>query len=312
MIPNADGVEPNEFTNLSGGATAWFRRMAAALKDVLRRFPYRVVHRSRVAPGDLLDFDVLEKGVYDYVPKGTHVHGPKSDFLLIRKNRYRVSLLPGQSMQTEWGVGWITEDNAAASYDRLWGDDDLLAKFHAEGDGVRKKLIEEIADHVAPLTCESARVVDVGCGVGDLLVALRNRRPLIRTFGCDFSERAVAGAQARLPEGQFVRHVIADLPYGSQAFDVVLCTDTLEHLDQPARVVEELVRVCAPGGVVVIVVPDGAVDDFSGHLWFWSDHALEAFLRPWRPEIKRLPVTKELMAVIQSPSRSTRGAGGVH
>jgi 2-polyprenyl-3-methyl-5-hydroxy-6-metoxy-1,4-benzoquinol methylase len=312
MIPNADGVEAKEFMNRSGGATAWLRRMAATLKNVMRRFPYRVVHQSRVAHGDLSNFDVVEKGVYDYVPKGTHVYGPKSDFLLIRKNRYRVSLLPGQPMQTEWGVGWITEDNAAASYDRLWGDDQLLARFHAEGEGVRTKLTEEIADHVAPLTGESAQVVDVGCGVGDLLVALRSRRPSIRTFGCDFSERAVARAQTRLPEGQFVRHVIADLPYDSQAFDVVLCTDTLEHLEQPARVVEELVRICAPGGVVVIVVPDGAVDDFSGHRWFWSDRALQAFLQPWIPDIKRLPVTKELMAVIQAPSRSTCGAGGVH
>lgn len=312
MLSGADGIGPNECTSPSGGSAAWLRRMAAALKCVMRRFPYRVVHRSRVAPGDLSNCDIVEKGAYDYVPKDTHVYGPKSDYLLLKKNRYRVSLLPGQPKQTEWGVGWITEDNAAASYDRLWGDDDLLAQFHAEGDGVRTKLIEEIADHVAPLTGESARVVDVGCGVGDLLVALRNRRPLISTFGCDFSERAVAGAQARLPEGEFVRHVIEDLPYDSRAFDVVLCTDTLEHLDQPVRVVEELVRICAPGGVVVIVVPDGAVDNFSGHLWFWSDHALKAFLQPWTPDIRRLPVTKELMAVIHAPSRSTGGAGGIH
>ncbi len=302
-----DSAEARRSTNTTG----WIRRIAAALRKALGRFPYRIVHRSRVAAGDLSKYDVMEKGMYDFVPKGTHVHGPKSEFLLIRKNRYRLSLIPGQSKRTDCGVGWITEDNAATSYDQLWGDQTLLSQFHAEGEGVRRKLIEEIADHVAPLIADCARVVDIGCGVGDLLMALRNRRPSIKTFGCDFSEKAVAGAKARLPEGEFVRHVIKDLPYGNQAFDVVLCTDTLEHLEQPALVVEELVRICAAGGIVVIVVPDGDVDDFSGHLWFWGDRALRTFLGPWTSDIKRLPKTKELMAVIRVPSQASCAAEAI-
>lgn len=288
----------------------WLWRGAAALRGVARRFPYRIAHRSRVAANNLSSYDVVEKGLYDYVPKGTYVYGQRSEFLLIRKNRYRLSLLPDQAKREGCGVGWIAEDNTASSYDELWGNDDLLSRFRAEGDGVRTRLMEEIADHVAPLTREHARVVDVGCGVGDLLVALRGRHPSIKTYGCDFSEKAVTGAKARLPEGEFVRHAISDLPYNSQVFDVVLCTDTLEHLDQPARVVEELVRICAPGGIVVIVVPDGAVDDFSGHLWFWSDDSFGTFLSPWTSDIKRLPETKELMAVIQVPTRSNSGVAG--
>jgi 2-polyprenyl-3-methyl-5-hydroxy-6-metoxy-1,4-benzoquinol methylase len=297
---NAEAVADNAH---AGGRTRyvlnWVEGCLRKLLYLARRFPYRIAHRSRVAADNLSRYDMVEKGLYDYVPKGTYVYGPRSEYLIIRKNRYRIILLPDQVKRTDCGVGWITEDNAASSYDQLWGDDKILSQFRLEGDGVRTRLIEEIADHVAPLTTEAARVVDVGCGVGDLLVALRRRCPSIATHGCDFSQKAVAGAQERLPDGVFLKHAISLLPYGSQSFEVVLCTDTLEHLEQPRLVVEELVRICVPGGVVVIVVPDGAVDDFIGHLWFWSEKSLGKFLATWRPTVQKLPQTKELLAVIR-------------
>lgn len=297
---NAEAVAD---TAHAGGRTRytlnWVEGCLRKLLHLARRFPYRIAHRSRVAGDNLSRYDMVEKECYDYVPKGTYVYGPRSEYLIVKKNRYRITLLPDQEKRTDCGVGWITEDNSASSYDQLWGDDKILSQFRSEGDGVRTRLIEEIADHVAPLTTEAARVIDVGCGVGDLLVALRRRCPSIATHGCDFSEKAIAGAQERLPDGGFLRLVISRLPYGSQEFDVVLCTDTLEHLEQPGQVVEELVRICLPGGVVVIVVPDGAVDDFIGHFWFWSETSLCKFLAPWKPTVTKLPQTKELLAVIR-------------
>ena len=297
---NVEAVTDNAH---AGGRTrcvpTWVEGCLRKLLHLARRFPCRIAHRSRVSGENLSRYDKVEKEYYDYIPKGTYVYGPRSECLIIQKNRYRISLLPDQEKRTDCGVGWITEDNAVSSYDQLWGDDKILSQFRSEGDGVRGKLIEEIADHVAPLTTEAARVIDVGCGVGDLLVALRRRCPSIVTYGCDFSEKAIAGAQERLPDGEFLKLAISRFPYDSQAFEVVLCTDTLEHLEKPGQVVEELVRICLPGGVVVIVVPDGEVDDFIGHLWFWSETSLRKFLAPWRPTVQKLPQTKELLAVVR-------------
>lgn len=282
----------------------WMETCLRKMFVVARRFPYRIAHRSRIAAIDLSQYDMIQKGLYDYVPKGSHVYGPRSEFLMIRKNRYRLSLLPGQEKRTEYGVGWLTEDNAASSYDQLWGDGHLLSKFRSEGDGVRTKLIEEIVDVAAPLVSGAGRVVDVGCGVGDLLVALKRRCPSVIPYGCDFSEKAIAGAKACMSDGEFVQHTILDLPYPHRSFDVVLCTDTLEHLEQPRVVVAELVRVCAPGGAVVIVVPDGDVDDFCGHLWFWSEQSLGKFLAQWNATVGKLPQTKELLAIIRMAPES--------
>ena len=44
---------------------------------------------------------------------------------------------------------------------------------------------------------------------------------------------------------------VEDLPVGDGSFDVVLCTQVLEHCDDPARAVAELRRVTAPGGRVL-------------------------------------------------------------
>ncbi len=245
-------------------------------------------------------FDRIPKGAYDYVPKGTCVFGPADRFLLVPKNRYRVVLLPGQSAGAELGVGWITEENTPDGYDRLWGDAGNLEAFRAEGEHVRDKLTVEIIDAIVADVGTQANVVDIGCGVGDLLVEMRKRRPGVSVSGLDFSARAIQGAKAILPDGTFVQHVIErELPYPDATFDVVLCTDVLEHLEHPLDVASELVRICRPGGIVAIVVPDGDVDQFFGHIWFWNQESLTRLLSPWKAQVMRLPETREFLALIR-------------
>ncbi len=253
-------------------------------------------------------WDHIPQGQYDYVPKGTYVYGPADQFLLVPKNRYRAVLLPDQTTSADLGVGWITEDNTAAGYDQLWGDQANVAAFREEADGVREKLTREIVDHVEASIADGADVVDIGCGVGDLLAEVRRRRPRVAVSGLDFSQKAVDAAAIAFPDGQFRRFVIdRTLPYDTAAFDIVMCTDVLEHLERPKAIAAELVRICRPGGLVVIVVPDGDVDQFLGHYWFWNEESLRAMLAEWNPEVMRLPVTGEFIARIDiTPDMSGR------
>lgn len=244
-------------------------------------------------------WDHIPQGQYDYVPKGSYVFGPANRFLLLPKNRYRAALLPDQSLSADLGVGWITEDNSAEAYDQLWGDSSNLDLFRAEAEGVRERLTVEIIDCLEERISAHSSVVDIGCGVGDLLSELRKRLPGVSVAGLDFSGKAVEGAQEAIPDGRFRQFVIEQtLPYDNASFDVVMCTDVLEHLEYPKLVVAELVRICQPGGLVAIVVPDGDVDQFFGHYWFWSEQGLRALLADWDATVSRLPQTREFMACI--------------
>src|SRR4051794_15677308 len=83
---------------------------------------------------------------------------------------------------------------------------------------------------------EGARVLDVGCGVKPYEPWFRGRASSY--VGVDIAEN---------PDADVVG-VVEDLPIEDGSFDVVLCSQVLEHCDDPAQAVRELRRVTAPGG----------------------------------------------------------------
>jgi ubiquinone/menaquinone biosynthesis C-methylase UbiE len=109
--------------------------------------------------------------------------------------------------------------------------------------------------------CAGARAIDVGCGLGDdarALSRLVGRRGQV--VGLDASEamleRARARCQARDGPVVFIAGDAHELPFDADSFDAARVERTLQHLEDPARVVSELVRVTRPGGVVLAHEPD--------------------------------------------------------
>lgn len=101
-------------------------------------------------------------------------------------------------------------------------------------------------------TLGATRMLDAGCGEGHALVWLADTLPP-DVVGFDLNPDAVAHCAALHPSGTFTVEDIHDLPYDDGTFDVVLCMEVLEHLDDPAVALSELVRVCS--GHLVLSVP---------------------------------------------------------
>ena len=107
-----------------------------------------------------------------------------------------------------------------------------------------------LGELVAPL--RPASTLDAGCGEGETLVRLG---PLLgeRIAAVDLSAYSVGRAAERLPAVDTQVASVTDLPFADSSFDLVLCLEVLEHLDDPAAAVRELARVAAAG--VVVSVP---------------------------------------------------------
>ena len=107
------------------------------------------------------------------------------------------------------------------------------------------------------------RILDVGCGVKPYLPFFSSAREYV---GVDVVPNSHADVIAPIEE----------LPFEDGAFDVVLCIQVLEHVDDPAHAVRELRRVCAPGGRVLASTHGTQVYHPSpADYWRWTHTGLE-------------------------------------
>lgn len=151
------------------------------------------------------------------------------------------------------------------------------------------------------------RVIDVGCGTGHLLLALSNRlHTPLRLYGLDFSDSAVRRSRQLVPSVEFVVASAYELPYPDDNFDMVTCTETLEHLQWPEEALKEMFRVLKPGGQLVVTVPDGTKDDWDGHANFWSAAGLRRLLLPFGVQrVVPVPPDGDLLAHVTKCERPT-------
>src|SRR5207248_2061213 len=99
--------------------------------------------------------------------------------------------------------------------------------------------------------------LDLGCGSGAVAGQRLGRLSGLRAVGLDVSYRALAASAAstRLPvaqaelDGQF-------LPIASEAVDVVILTQVIEHVADTDGLVQEILRVLKPGGTLLLSTPN--------------------------------------------------------
>jgi 2-polyprenyl-3-methyl-5-hydroxy-6-metoxy-1,4-benzoquinol methylase len=94
--------------------------------------------------------------------------------------------------------------------------------------------------------------------------------------GYDFSGEAIQASTIKFPEIRFVRHDIYN-PIDSK-FDVIFCTEVLEHLLSPDVALTNLKTALNAGGILIITVPNGRLDTLNEHINFWSPESWREYL----------------------------------
>ena len=105
------------------------------------------------------------------------------------------------------------------------------------------------------LAGSSGTLLEIGCGAGRNLRALRYYRPDLAVHGVDLSQTALAEAVGFGGHITYARGDALRLPYPDGGFDVVVLFDLLEHVPDVDAAVAEVARVLKPGGLFHGFVP---------------------------------------------------------
>lgn len=121
----------------------------------------------------------------------------------------------------------------------------------------------------------SPYILDAGCGLAEVEFHFGKIFNSVRFKGIDFSAQTIAVCK-ELHSRTGVSFEQADLknplPYDAGAFDMIWCGETLEHLDNPEEVVNELARVTGEGGLLILTIPYRGRNRDPEHVWeFESD-----------------------------------------
>ena len=138
----------------------------------------------------------------------------------------------------------------------------------------------------------SLRLLDVGCGTGGVLAALKERT---RIVGVDRSLRAL-GYSRRRGVAELACSEAHRLPFGRATFDGILLLDVLEHVVDDTLVLRDVRMLLAPGGFVLVSVPAfqflwGTHDQTVGHVRRYRARALREALERTGFVVQRLTHT---------------------
>lgn len=116
---------------------------------------------------------------------------------------------------------------------------------HTSGNPLKKFFISNfyktLLSQIKNLKIES--VLDAGCGEGFTLNKLRENKIGKIHEGIDYSKEAIYLGKKAYPNLHILQGNIYDLKYKDNSFDLVICSEVLEHLEDPQKALKELSRV---------------------------------------------------------------------
>jgi 2-polyprenyl-3-methyl-5-hydroxy-6-metoxy-1,4-benzoquinol methylase len=101
-------------------------------------------------------------------------------------------------------------------------------------------------------------ILDVGSADGTFTKIIVERSKAKKVIGIDVLESSVNYSKKRFAKSRVMSFRMADahnLPFKDKQFDAVFCLETLEHVEDPIKVVSEMGRVLTDEGYLVILVP---------------------------------------------------------
>lgn len=137
-------------------------------------------------------------------------------------------------------------------YDRYWRDMKPIGSY--------KLMRTQWIANMLQLLCrqnnkKQLQLLDLGCGDGRLAPFWQSVTGA-ETYALELSPMAVEKAQRLFPSVIYTQGDATNTPYENQVFDIIVCQEVLEHIEQQALLINEAARILKPGGQLILTTPN--------------------------------------------------------
>lgn len=155
--------------------------------------------------------------------------------------------------------------------------------------------------------------LDIGCASGFMLSRLQKAFPKKKYFGVDVYDQSMESAKKWYPKITFKKASAEKLPFKDNSFDLIICYETIEHVEKPPQLLKEAKRVLKKDGTFVLAMDSGSLlfrtvwfvwENTKGRVWkgahlfpFHHDD-LESLIRKSKFKIKEKKFTHMGMEVV--------------
>ena len=142
--------------------------------------------------------------------------------------------------------------------------------------GIKKNLLQRLWHHgklnivKKLIDFNPNKVLDVGCASGWFLNELLSSYPSSKFFGVDAYKQAINYGKKKYKKLVLTHADAHSLPFNNNTFDLVICTEVLEHVVHPDKVLKEIKRILRRNGIGIIEMDSG--NWLFTIVWYWWTH----------------------------------------
>lgn len=165
--------------------------------------------------------------------------------------------------------------------------------------GVKKNILQRIW-HTGKLKAvfsliekKPKKILDIGCASGWFLSQIAKKYYQADCFGIDIYKNAIIYGKKHYRNLNLKHGDAHKLPYKNKSFDLVICTEVLEHVERPDIVLKEIRRILKPGGISLIEMDSGNL--LFRLVWYWWNNICKGV---WRDAHLHIFNSKKLEVMI--------------
>lgn len=289
------------------------RGLSLSVHDMSSGFRLLKADAVRNAQLSALDFDIVQEVLVRAYAEGWTVqeapmrYAPRAD----GSSHARIIPFGLAYLRTFWSLWKLRNSILAADYDDRAHDSVIPLQRYWQRSRFK---------HVTELIAGEGAVLDVGCGSSQIIGALPSG-----SIAVDILLRKLR--YARRFGKPLVQGSGFQLPFPTESFPCVVCSQVIEHVPKVSPMIDELCRVLAPGGRLVLGTPDYAswvwvvLEKLYGffapggyadeHIAHYTHNELVSLFRErgFLPEENRYILRGELILAFRKPQIPTHGCG---